>query len=318
MYYYERIRTKQGDAMKKRKWYSSMLVYLPFSFFLFFVPVSLYSSQLFHTIQVGSFPDVDSAQKQFDEIVETLNPEELDNLRVEKIGGFYSVRLGKFNNSPEAEKSLRNIRSGLPRAQVMTAYIKDERIIRVYKNRAGSALEEGKVPSLPGPVPDRGIPAPAERNESKDKPLSLKENILRIAALVENNDFNSARDIIEKEIAVQPEHPDLNAWYGMVLLKMDRPLEALKYLKKAVELSPDISDYHNALAYALFFLKRFDRAVDEFNKVIHLDPVHVDALTGLCIVYTAKGEKEKAIEMYKKIKDVDQETSDKLLKLMGI
>ena len=91
----------------------------------------------------------------------------------------------------------------------------------------------------------------------------------------------------------------------------------MKYLKKATELSPEVSDYHNALAYSLFFLKRYDGAVDAFNKAINLEPVHVDALTGLCIVYSAKGEKEKAAEIYNKIKDVDKQTSDQLLKIIG-
>jgi len=293
--------------MKNNNIYLSIFVYIAVSFFLFFLPVSSYSAQLFHTIQVSSFSDVDDAQKQFDAILKKLNEEELDNLRIEKIGKYYSIRVGKFDGYAAAEKSHSNIKSRLPQAAVMKAYIKDERIVRLYES-----------PSVADVEPEKIIPAITEKIESKEKPLTLKENIFAISSLVEKNEFNSALDITKEAIAAQPEHADLNAWHGMVLLKMDRPLEAVKYLKKAAELSPDISDYHSALAYSLYFLKRFDRAVDEFNKAIRLEPVHVDALTGLCILYTTRGEKEKATEIYYKIKDVDKETSDKLLKLIGI
>ena len=325
--------------MKNNNYYSSILVYITVAFFLFFLPVTSYSSQLFHTIQVSSFYAVDDAQKQFDAIVETFNEEELDNLRIEKIGKFYCIRVGKFNNYTVAEESHRNIKSKLPQAAIMKAYVKDERIIRLYASPSGADVEEVKEKSLsipvpekiipaitkkieskekPLPVPEQIVPAITKKTESKEKPLTLQEKIFAISSLVEKNEFNSALDIIKEAIAAQPEHADLNAWHGMVLLKLNRPLEAVKYLKKAVELSSDISDYHNALAYSLFYLKRFDGAVDEFNKAIHLEPVHVDALTGLCIIYAARGEKEKATEIYHKIKDVDKETSDKLLKLIEI
>jgi tetratricopeptide (TPR) repeat protein len=295
----------------------------------------------FYTVQISSFKNVTSAQKQYDEIVETLNEEDLDNLRVEKIGKFYSVRVGKFNNSSDAKKSLEKIRSSQPQATVMTAYFKDERIIRIYESQAVAVVEEEvqekpvsvSVPDKTAPevakkikpqekpvsipVREDTVPVVTEKIAKKEEPRSLKEITFTISSLVEKNDFNSALEMIKKEIAAKPEHPDLNAWHGMVLLKMDRPLEAMKYLRKATELSPEVSDYHNALAYSLYFLKKYDGAVDAFNKAINLEPVHVDALTGLCIVYTAKGEKEKATEIFNKIKDVDRETSDKLLKMIG-
>ena len=99
----------------------------------------------------------------------------------------------------------------------------------------------------------------------------------------------------------------------MVLLKIDKPLEALNYLKKATELSPDVPDYHNGLGYSFFFLDRYGEAIDEFNKAISNDPGHLDALTGLGITYVQINDKGKAMDIYNRIRKVDSKTSRQLL-----
>ena len=328
--------------MRNNKLYSTILIYLALFSFLFCMPATSYSYQLFHTVQIGSFKTVNSAQKQFDTIAKELNEnkKDLDNLRIEKIGKYYSVRVGKFNNSNAAEKTLKKIKHSQPQATVMTAYIKDERIIKFYGASTSAVVKEkakekpvpitasknpvpevtkkidlqGKHVSIP--IPPKTDPIINEKNIKKEKPISLKEKIITISSLVEKNNLNSALDITKNEIAAHPEHADLNAWHGMILIKMDKPLEAVKYLKKATELSPKVADYHNALAYSLFFIKKYDGAINEFNKAIAIEPIHIDALTGLCIVYTSKGEKDKATEIYDRIKDVDSEISNKLTKLI--
>jgi hypothetical protein len=62
---------------------------------------------LFYTIQTGSFIDVERARKQFDSVMQGLF--EKDYLRIEMIGKFYSVRLGKFRKYAGAEKLLQNM-----------------------------------------------------------------------------------------------------------------------------------------------------------------------------------------------------------------
>jgi len=266
--------------------------------FLVFLPQNTYAFQSIYTIQTGSFPGVTEAEKQYDFIMNILNKEEIDYLRIEKVGKFYAVRLGKFENRSDSEKLYRTVKTHISKAQIMKAYMKNERIIKLY---TGSSSVNKQV---------------VKEADKHEKDISLKEKIATIESLVEKNAFNSALDLLKVEIAAQPDHPDLNAWRGMVLLKMNRPLEAQKYLRKAVELSPNVSDYHNGLGYSLFFLKKYDEAIDEFNKSINLDSGHLDALAGLCIVYAETGNKEKSLEIYDRLKDLDKETSDKILKII--
>jgi hypothetical protein len=87
-----------------------------------------------HTVQTGSFIEIERAQKQFDSIVQILNKRALDYLRIEKVDKYYCVRLGKFASYAKTEKFLQTIKPQLSKALIMEAYIKDARIIRLHKD----------------------------------------------------------------------------------------------------------------------------------------------------------------------------------------
>jgi hypothetical protein len=89
--------------------------------------------QLVYTIQTGSFVGMKYAGKQFNSLVKSLNKKGLAYLRIEKIGRYNAVRLGKFDNHAAAEKFFRANKSHLSKAIILDAYIKDERIKKLYK-----------------------------------------------------------------------------------------------------------------------------------------------------------------------------------------
>jgi hypothetical protein len=95
---------------------------------------SQYTSTTIYTIQTGSMISITDAQKQFNSISRLLNEKELNFLRIEKIGNYHTVRLGKFENYATAKNFLQAIESRLSAAIILKAYIKDERIIRLYKD----------------------------------------------------------------------------------------------------------------------------------------------------------------------------------------
>ena len=93
-----------------------------------------YESQTIYTIQIGSFVEIERAEKQFDLIAQVLDEKELDYLRIEKIGDFYTIRIGKYEDPFDAENFLITVQSHLPKAIMLNAYIKDNRTIRLHKN----------------------------------------------------------------------------------------------------------------------------------------------------------------------------------------
>lgn len=97
---------------------------------------------LFYTIQTGSFIDVERAMKQFDSVMQGTFEKDLNHLRIEKVGKFYSVRLGKFRKYAGAEKLLQAIKPQLRKAIIMEAYIKDERIVKQYSINVSKEKEK--------------------------------------------------------------------------------------------------------------------------------------------------------------------------------
>jgi hypothetical protein len=85
-----------------------------------------------HTIQTGSSLTLERAQKQLKFIAQRLYEKELDYLRIEKIGKFYAIRLGKFEDYKTAKKFLQDIKPRISDVIILNAYIKNERIIRLY------------------------------------------------------------------------------------------------------------------------------------------------------------------------------------------
>jgi tetratricopeptide (TPR) repeat protein len=282
---------------------------------LFYSPHSSRASQLIYTIQTGSFQDEADARKQYDYVLRSLSGQEAEYLRIEIVDRFYTVRIGKFESYSDTEKRYRTVKSLLSEAMIMKAYIIDDRLVELHGgfSTVDAGEEEKDVPQ----ATETNRPGTDEKADAREMPLSDKEVVASIASLVKEKEYNAALYIVNTEIELRPENPVLNAWMGTVLLKKDLPLEALKYLKKAVKLSPDVADYHNVLGYSWFFLKKYDEALDEFERAVGLEPGHLDALSGLCLVYSETGEKEKALEMYDKMKILDKETADKLIKVIG-
>jgi tetratricopeptide (TPR) repeat protein len=92
------------------------------------------ASQIIYTIQTGSFIEIERARKEFESIHQGLNEKELNYLRIEKVGGFYSVRLGKFEDYASADIFLKTVMTELsPTAIILKAHIKGNRIMKLHK-----------------------------------------------------------------------------------------------------------------------------------------------------------------------------------------
>ena len=90
-------------------------------------------SRLVYTVQIYSEKRIADARKQFIFTLQSLNKKNLNLLRIEKVGKYYTVRLGKFDNHETAKKLLKEINPWLPKAIIIKAHIKNERIVRLYK-----------------------------------------------------------------------------------------------------------------------------------------------------------------------------------------
>jgi hypothetical protein len=90
-----------------------------------------HASQLIYTIQIESLPKISDAQKQFNFMLRSINEKNLNLLRIEKVGKYYTIRLGKFENYDTAKKFLQEVKPSLSEAVILKAHIINERLIRL-------------------------------------------------------------------------------------------------------------------------------------------------------------------------------------------
>lgn len=103
------------------------------SLFLFYSSVCADEQPQFYTIQAGSYAGEQGALHLYQNLAEILPESQRSSLRVERVGSYYTVRVGKFANRDAAKGFFAQTEQYLPNAMILQAYIKQERILRVYQ-----------------------------------------------------------------------------------------------------------------------------------------------------------------------------------------
>jgi DNA-binding beta-propeller fold protein YncE len=118
--------------------------------FLLYSHVGAETLPQFYTIQTGSYSLEQPAIRLYHSLAESLEPDQRDHLRIEKVGRYYTVRLGKFASWSEANKFLGSAGGSLASVLILRAYIKSERISLQYE--PVSSMEEVSEPQEAGTV----------------------------------------------------------------------------------------------------------------------------------------------------------------------
>lgn len=87
--------------------------------------------------------------------------------------------------------------------------------------------------------------------------------------------------------------------------KNGEPMEAIIYLKRAVELEPNFIDGHYDLAVTYYQLGRMDEACMEYEIVLRLRPNDVDALNNLGTILAHGVKLEEAKALFDKALEID-------------
>ncbi len=119
-------------------------------------------------------------------------------------------------------------------------------------------------------------------------------------------DFNSALQMFSKSIEVDPTYAPAYAGLADTYTEFWRNYESTEenlqkadeFSLKAVELGPDSAEAHAARGYALGHQRRYDEAVEEFERAIRLGPTLFEAYFYYGTVSFSQGNLEKAAEMF--------------------
>jgi tetratricopeptide (TPR) repeat protein len=98
---------------------------------------------------------------------------------------------------------------------------------------------------------------------------------------------------------------------GFYYYKMENYSEAVKYYKKAIELTPDYPFSYNNLGVIYLQTKQYEQAEEYFQKAIALDPFYIKAVCNLGVTYFKMNNYSEAKRWYKNALKIDPEYVNK-------
>jgi tetratricopeptide (TPR) repeat protein len=105
---------------------------------------------------------------------------------------------------------------------------------------------------------------------------------------------------------------------GVRLINEDKAEEALPLLRRAVELRPDLADFHHNLGVALAHLGRLDEAVASFREALRLKPEGASALSNLGLALAQQGKFDEAVAAFNDCLRLEPASVDSLHRLGNV
>jgi adenylate cyclase len=99
----------------------------------------------------------------------------------------------------------------------------------------------------------------------------------------------------ERAAALDPGGADVHAWLATSLLYAGRPEDAIPFFEKAIRLNPFAPTwYFFAFGSAYRIMERYEDAVAQYRKALHVAPDNVFAHLSLALTYSLLGRDEEA------------------------
>ncbi|MBW8896280.1 MAG: tetratricopeptide repeat protein [Acidobacteria bacterium] len=120
------------------------------------------------------------------------------------------------------------------------------------------------------------------------------------AAAYQEGDFATALAQFQAAIEKNPKDADALSNLGQVLVKMNRPADAIPYLSRAASLSPDQWTYEFNLARALGLVGRLDESIQAYRRAQELLPNDYVTTFNLALSLHKQGDEAAAVDQYQK------------------
>jgi TolB-like protein/Tfp pilus assembly protein PilF len=142
------------------------------------------------------------------------------------------------------------------------------------------------------------------------KALELDETLAEAhaaLALVHHHyywNWKEAERAYRRAIELNPSYAAAHLWYAWLLLALNRRDEAMAEIEKTMRIVQETNPHrmvavHATRAQAYYFGREFERAIEECEKALHLDPNHFMLHYILGRAYRRLGQGEKAIAQFK-------------------
>ena len=175
----------------------------------------------------------------------------------------------------------------------------------------GSTLPEGH-PAVPGSGGAGGgggaIPeVQAAIEKARQNPTDFDAQMKAAELYYQIQRFEGAIEFLKKATEIRPDDYGALVQLGNAYFDSNKYEDAEKAYTKALAKKPDDVDVRTDLGLTFVFRDEpnYDRAIQEFNKVLEQNPNHIQALQNLTVAYTKKPDAAKASATLARLESVD-------------
>lgn len=155
--------------------------------------------------------------------------------------------------------------------------------------------------SLPGSGVSASLRETAEAGKAWEADSgNVAKGFVYVRGLLALDQDARAVEVLQALAAKNPDNPVVNAYFGKVLLHLERFSEGEVYLRKVVDAGHGDWKVYSALGSALDQQGRYGEARDFYNKALAEKPDEPMVLNNLAMSYALEGDLKKAEEVLRK------------------
>jgi tetratricopeptide (TPR) repeat protein len=163
---------------------------------------------------------------------------------------------------------------------------------------AYSGLADAYVVPGVAMAPSDAMPkAKAAANRALELDGTLAEAHASLARVLQVYDWDwaAAEKEYKRAMELDPRYALAHQWYGGFLERTGRSDESIAERKLAIELDPLSASSNFELGLAYYFARDYNRAVEQLQKTLELEPGFPSAVQMLLVSYAKKGEYDLAL-----------------------
>jgi serine/threonine protein kinase/TolB-like protein/Tfp pilus assembly protein PilF len=135
-----------------------------------------------------------------------------------------------------------------------------------------------------------------------DDALGEAHNSLAIIKMYYDWDFTGAESEFRRALALNPGNALIHMWYGWFMGLMGRFDESFKELRRAQEFDPLSDIINSGIGIILHWSRQPERAIEQFRKVLDLNPNYSIAYSFLAEAYEQQGDFASALATIERVR----------------
>lgn len=193
-------------------------------------------------------------------------------------------------------------------------------------NQRGNPVTGSGMPNANLPAGHPGVPGSgsggmqpeiqAAIDQAKNEPNNFDAQLKAAEFYYQIQRFDGAIDYLKRANQLKPDSREVIVHLGNAFFDSGKYEDAEKWYASALAKKADDVNVQTDLGLTFIFRDKpdYDRAIQEFQKSIALDPNHPQTLQNLTVAYTKKGDASNATQTLTKLEGLDP-TNDSIPKL---